>query len=434
MTDPVCDRCGRCLSVCPVYDATRVETLSPRGRMALLRGIEAGEFAPSPRIDQSLSTCLQCRACARTCPKGVDAAARVRAARVPAGSGRTLERALLAVVTRRRSLLSGCCRIAAAVSRLFPRRGDSPARHLPLFLPEALAGRTLPAISRRSAFDRLPERIPAARGVPYQGSVTLFTGCFFGLASTGPVLSAVRMLTGGGLEVRIPQRQSCCGAPALLSDHPDPAYASMKRCLALLGGNDPVLTLCATCTHMLSSAADTVFKDRPEERAAKRLAGRVREATAFLADLDLPWAFRTPKPLTVTVHDPCHLTGDAGHAPAVRRLLSAVPGVRLKEMTGPDACCGGGGLSGLKHPAISGAIGEAKADAVLDTGASYVVAACPGCLLQIGDRLSRRNAGVRAAHPLEITADRLRQEWNEPRRYPQARRIISAYTRQARIR
>ncbi len=44
--EPVCERCGRCLSVCPVYRELRIETVSPRGRLDLIRAVTHQEIQP----------------------------------------------------------------------------------------------------------------------------------------------------------------------------------------------------------------------------------------------------------------------------------------------------------------------------------------------------------------------------------------------------
>jgi Fe-S oxidoreductase len=66
-----CSGCGFCLSVCPVYEAVGIETLSSRGRVDTLRGVLLGQLELSERMMQILDTCLLCRACEEVCPPGV---------------------------------------------------------------------------------------------------------------------------------------------------------------------------------------------------------------------------------------------------------------------------------------------------------------------------------------------------------------------------
>ncbi|MHB8763453.1 MAG: 4Fe-4S dicluster domain-containing protein, partial [Deferrisomatales bacterium] len=178
MNGPLCERCGRCLEVCPTYQVTRVETLGPRARFELIEAVRGGTLAGGPRYRHTLSQCLQCLACSRACPKGVDVAGQVVAAReerLAREGGETLKRLGLLAVLRGRPALAALARLARPLAALLPRRPGSPSRHLPLFLPEALAGRAVPPLAPR----RLPRVVPPAPGAAPRGPVTLFTGCFF---------------------------------------------------------------------------------------------------------------------------------------------------------------------------------------------------------------------------------------------------------------
>ena len=66
MTRPelsLCSRCGRCLSVCPTYRETALETHSPRGRLFLLsRGL---------KDHPAIKSCLRCGSCETVCPNRI---------------------------------------------------------------------------------------------------------------------------------------------------------------------------------------------------------------------------------------------------------------------------------------------------------------------------------------------------------------------------
>src|ERR1700747_70770 len=69
--DP-CVHCGFCLQACPTFLATGDEADSPRGRIELMRALEAGELAPDdPALALHLDRCLGCRGCEPVCPAGV---------------------------------------------------------------------------------------------------------------------------------------------------------------------------------------------------------------------------------------------------------------------------------------------------------------------------------------------------------------------------
>src|SRR5271154_4791728 len=68
-----CIHCGMCLPTCPTYEATKHETSSPRGRIALMRAVADGRLAPnSKQFADEMYFCLGCLACETACPAGVD--------------------------------------------------------------------------------------------------------------------------------------------------------------------------------------------------------------------------------------------------------------------------------------------------------------------------------------------------------------------------
>ena len=76
-----CMHCGFCLPTCPTYVVTRLERNSPRGRIALMRGIADGALSVSEGFGNEMYFCLGCLACVSACPAGVDYAQLFEAAR-----------------------------------------------------------------------------------------------------------------------------------------------------------------------------------------------------------------------------------------------------------------------------------------------------------------------------------------------------------------
>ena len=58
-----CSLCGKCKEVCPVYKATRKETVSPRGKAILIK---------KDILDKTFYICTLCGACKEICPNKVD--------------------------------------------------------------------------------------------------------------------------------------------------------------------------------------------------------------------------------------------------------------------------------------------------------------------------------------------------------------------------
>ncbi len=63
-----CNRCGSCSAICPSYQATRKENLSPRGRCQLIRMLKEFRLkTPAKALKEALSSCFLCGACENEC-------------------------------------------------------------------------------------------------------------------------------------------------------------------------------------------------------------------------------------------------------------------------------------------------------------------------------------------------------------------------------
>src|SRR5262249_53849537 len=143
---------------------------------------------------------------------------------------------------------------------------------------------------------------------------------------------------------------------------------------------DAVIVNVAGCGAMLKDYGHH-WHDAQQQRR-EQFAHKVRDISEFLDSLGLvdpPGEIR----LTATYHDACHL----GHAQKIReaprRLLAKIPGLVLKDLPESELCCGAAGTYNLTEPEMSARLSERKMKNVLSTGASTVVTANAGCLLQI---------------------------------------------------
>jgi Fe-S oxidoreductase len=67
-----------------------------------------------------------------------------------------------------------------------------------------------------------------------------------------------------------------------------------------------------------------------------------------------------------------------------------------------------GGSYTVKQPELSMSMLKRKLKNVEATGAEYVSAECPGCLIQLAGGLDKSGSKIKAKHPAELLVDRFK--------------------------
>ncbi len=393
-----CARCGKCRAECPVFYETLSELSVARGRIALLEAYLKNEIPFSLKVKESMMTCLRCLRCSETCPSGVRFDELINYARekmaqelgVP-----RLARFIFRVLLRRRRLFNAIIRLASRFQFLLPRDKDVPQlRHLPLFFS---GRRRVPSLARKPVLKALPETSPAA-GKSVK-TVAFFVGCLTNYASPGIAESMVELLTRNGVTVVIPKKQLCCGQPVIGYGDVEAAKWLARHNVAVFNetGCDAIVTGCASCGRMLKKEYGPLLGE------GGGFAAPVYDICEFLVnELDLKFN-RSEE--SVTYHDPCHLNWGQGISEEPRRLIRAAG--KLEEMPDAMRCCGGGGTFSLFHYDLASKIASHKVRAIRECSADTVLTDCPGCILQIQDRLGAEGVKKRVLHVIEFLATKV---------------------------
>ena len=104
----------------------------------------------------------------------------------------------------------------------------------------------------------------------------------------------------------------------------------------------------------------------------------------------------------IAYHPSCHLMRGLGVDRQPRALLTAMPHAEIVALPHAEECCGFGGVFSVEHPAISAAMLERKIDNIESSGATTIVTADTGCLLQINGGLNRKGLPRRVLHIAEV--------------------------------
>lgn len=387
-----CVSCGLCLPHCPTYRVTGLESASPRGRIATMRALHAGQLSPEPATIEVLDLCVQCRGCETACPSSVPFGRLMEGTRATlvnkAGYQPWWRRLGYAALGNHRLVLLGSSALAMA------QRFGVPLRRL-----------GLPS--------RLGLRRPTLRASG--DDAWLFTGCVMDawLRPVHAAAKAVMEATGAGVALPGPGA-ACCGALHQHAGLEDQARRLARRVMAALPGEAPIVVDSAGCGAALKAYGELLHT--PEAEAFSR---RVKDLHEWLAEplgpgpdeghgtrLDrLPPATRPVKG-PVAVADPCHLR-HVQHAHQHVRTVLAPYVDQLVELDDEGLCCGAGGAYAAFHPTMAQAIRERKLSAIDRSGAVVAVSANPGCMLHLNGADQRPGHGVEARHPIELVAEAL---------------------------
>jgi L-lactate dehydrogenase complex protein LldE len=226
--------------------------------------------------------------------------------------------------------------------------------------------------------------------------VGLFVTCFNDAMFPQVGKATVAVLERLGVEVDFPAAQTCCGQMHFNSGYRRECVSLVAHFADVFGGYEAVVTPSASCAAMVRHYHRVV--------SPQLTPPPVYELSELLVDVLGVTDVGAHFPATVAFHPTCHSQRLLHVGDRPRRLLQAVGGLRLLELTHPMECCGFGGTFSVKNPDTSSAMGADKADDVLGTGAEVLASADTSCLMHIGGLLSRRGAPVRTLHIAEILA------------------------------
>ena len=401
-----CVHCGMCLSSCPTYRMTGREMSSPRGRLWMMSAVgESRLDLLDPSFDNQMYECLNCRACEAVCPSGVQYGPLVEAARAQLEQHRL--RPLWQRVLRQATLgwtFADARRFrgAIATTRLYQRSGLSRLaratgilRRLGLEDAEAL----LPRLTSRFLVPGTERWGPDAGREPAH----LFNGCVMSTVFPDTNRATGRVLARNGFSVSVPAAQQCCGALQVHSGMFDEARALARKNIDAFEaeGSPPVVVNAAGCGAALKEYGHLLKDDAAYAERAKRFSSRVKDATEVLGAVDLvPPTGVLDR--TVTYQEPCHLAHAQRVTVQPRRLLAAIPGLKVVEMRESALCCGSAGIYNILRKEMADALGDRKVGHAAETKADEVITANPGCYLQLVASMRRNGHEMRVRHIVDL--------------------------------
>lgn len=355
-----CNRCGICRGkyndevryVCPAREHTAgFEPYFARGRNLVARGILEGELNYSERLAEVISTCTTCMNCVQQCG----------ALNLETGNP-----------------LINSVAILEAMREDIAEMGMALESHKAL--PQRIEKYKNPYgedINRRKDWIK-------GINIPNKADTMFFVGCTPSYRRSEIALAAANILN-KNKRFGILADEWCCGSPLLRTGFKKLAYEMVNHNVEALKGVDNVVFTCSGCYK-------TFKNDYPE--IVGKLPFNIIHITQYLNEelnkgkLNL----KNPINMTVTYHDPCHLGRHAKVYDEPRNILSAIPGIELKEMypTRENSwCCGAGGGVKISNPDLSVEIASDRLNHAKEVEAEAIVSACPFCKTNLLDAVNK---------------------------------------------
>jgi L-lactate dehydrogenase complex protein LldE len=239
---------------------------------------------------------------------------------------------------------------------------------------------------------------------PMAYKVSLFVPCFVDQLLPEVALDTVKVLRRIGCEVSFPEDQTCCGQPAFNSGYWDDARPCAGRFLRLFRDAEYIVCPSGSCTTMVRVFYPELLVSSLERDEATALGQRTFELSEFLVKVAGVTDVGAGFPHSVTYHASCHGLRELHLRDEPLQLLRKVKGLQLVDMLRFDECCGFGGTFATKFESISVAMGTSKAENIAVTGAEFVTAIDPSCLMHVQGILGKRGDRAKTIHLASILA------------------------------
>lgn len=388
-----CDRCGTCLTVCPLFEAKDIESSSARGKNNISRGLIQGVVKPSTEVFNIINFCLLCRTCVDNCPSKVktdDAMIALRQYFAEKNGSPGAKYKALGALMKNRTLV----KLSAGTLKILRKVGMNT------MIPHGMAPSEFTRKQYLASFAG-----PAALGssapmspikLSDKSKVAYFKGCGMSMMFPDAVegtLTILRSLTKPQLIDNM-----CCGLPHLAHGLRADFLDMAKENISLFEKSDVIVSDCASCSGTLKHigayfADDPVWKDR-----AAAFSQKIMGLSEYLVHVGYkPQHCVDTK---MTFHEPCHLGRGQGIKNQPRQLLKATG--NFIEMAGSNTCCGGAGSFHIDYPDIAASILEKKQINIEKSGAQIVVSECPTCLVQLNKAAAQSGGKFKAMHISQV--------------------------------
>jgi L-lactate dehydrogenase complex protein LldE len=235
-------------------------------------------------------------------------------------------------------------------------------------------------------------------------NVHVFIPCFVDQLYPTAGFNTIKVLEKAGCNVIYNPEQTCCGQPAFNAGYWGEARDVCSKFIKDFEQAEYVVMPSASCTGFVNNYYDKVFGNTSNHNATKDIKGKIFELSDFLVNVLKVVDLGASLNGTATYHDSCAALRECKIKEEPRTLLKHVKGLNLVPLQENETCCGFGGTFAVKFEGISTAMGEQKAQHVMDTKASYLISTDLSCLMHINGVMEKKQMPVQCLHLADVLA------------------------------
>ncbi len=365
----MCVRCNYC-NQCPTYRVDGWESVSPRGKLQMLREVISGSIDVDAKVVKDIYKCSVCGLCEVLCPTELPLIEIWEVVR------HELVRRKYAPLSMHKKLKE------ITFINMNPYGGDQEKRG-----------------------DWLDRRL-----ITEDAKTLYFAGCTASFRLTDLAKSTASVLNKLGIEFTYAGNDEvCCGSPFLRTGQRDIVRRLFTKNFKVWSrmGIERIITSCPGCYR-------TIAKDYPriaEEEGVEfniEVAHTVTVLDELMREADVSISISNPG--IATYHDPCHLGRHMGVYDEPRNVIEKL-GIELIEMERSREfalCCGAGGGLRSQFKEISFEIGRERVEEAVETGAKWLITCCPFCEYHLSKSSEKLGNPIEVVDLVELADKMLR--------------------------
>ena len=388
-----CDRCGTCLTVCPLFGARDIESSSARGKNNIIRGMVQGVIKEEKQVSEVVNFCLLCRTCVDSCPNKIktdDAMIGIRQYFAAKTGSPGTKYKLLGGLMKNRTLV----KLSAGTLKVLRKIGVNNLVPSGMIPQEFTREQYLASFKGPGALGSgaLAPRVILSD----KSKIAYFKGCGMSMMFPDAVEETMNILK--SLTNPLLLNNACCGLPHLAHGMRSDFLDMAKENILLFEKADIIVSDCASCSGTLKHMSTYFTNDSVWRERALAFSQKIMGLSEYL--FQAGYKPRNQVTAKLTFHEPCHLGRGQGIQNQPRQLLKCTG--NYVEMAGANTCCGGAGSFHIDYPDIAKSILDKKRMNIENSGAQIVVSECPTCLVQLNKAAEQSGGKFKVMHISQV--------------------------------